>query len=216
MIQYDLKNLIFVNRVHHIKMLCQGKRVLHLGATDSPLTKQAIFKGRLLHQEIEDVAKSVVGMDLDAEMIQWLAENHNIHNIKYGNIERIEHYPNEEFDIVVAGEIFEHLSNPGKALESLQKVLISGTKLVITVPNAYSFKGFFRASLKHELIHPDHTLHHSPHTLKALLSRHGFATEQCFGYVNGGAGIFASCANALIRFNPQLAEGIGVVCSAKN
>lgn len=75
-------------------------------------------------------------------MIKWLSENHNINNIKHGDIEKLEDYPQEDFDIVVAGEIFEHLSNPGKAIDCIHSAIRASTKLVITVPNAYSVKGF--------------------------------------------------------------------------
>jgi 2-polyprenyl-3-methyl-5-hydroxy-6-metoxy-1,4-benzoquinol methylase len=166
MIKYDLRGIKFVDRVHYLKCLCRDRRVLHLGATDAPVTKESIMKGKLLHQEIEDVAKIIVGMDLDQEMIEWLAKHHKICNIKHGNIEELADYPNESFDIVLAGEIFEHLSNPGKALECLRGIMNPGTQLIITVPNTYSFKGFCRATLKHELIHPDHTLHHKSITRK--------------------------------------------------
>lgn len=215
MIKNSLGNIKLVDRVSYLRHLCQGKRVLHLGATDCPETKKAVLQERLLHNHLSEVAEYIVGMDISKEMIKWLSESCQINNIKYGDIENIEDYPKEDFDVIVAGEILEHLSNPGKAIESIRAVVKPFTKLLITVPNAYSFKGFSRALLKHELIHPDHTLHHSPYTLKALLERHGFSGDDYFSFVNGGTGILASTANVFLRFNPQLAEGIGVLCSPK-
>lgn len=212
MVTNSLEQISFVDRVQHLQNICRGKKVLHLGATDSPFTKEAIKDGCFLHLHLHKTAKHIVGLDLDCSMIKWLSENHQINNIKHGNIEQIEDYPQEEFDIVIAGEIFEHLSNPGKALDCIHSAISSSTKLVITVPNAYSIKGFLRAIMKHELIHPDHTLHHSPHTLKALLERHNFSVTHYFSYVNGGRGTLASMTNSFIHLNPQLAEGIGVIC----
>jgi 2-polyprenyl-3-methyl-5-hydroxy-6-metoxy-1,4-benzoquinol methylase len=152
-------------------------------------------------------------MDINKQMIDFLSENYKISNILYGNIEEVGDYPSEEFDIVVAGEILEHLSNPGKALESINQVLTNSQLLVITVPNAYSFKGFCRAVFGYEFIHEDHVLHHSPYTLKSLLARYGFKIEQSFSFVNGGTGIASNIANFILKGMPQLAEGIGVVCS---
>jgi SAM-dependent methyltransferase len=212
MIQSSLSGIKVVDRVSYICNLCKEKKVLHLGATDAPVTKEAIVSGRLLHNFLNDVCQEVVGLDISIEMINWLESQHGIKNIKYGNIEEAEHYPQGEFDYIVAGEILEHLSNPGNALDAIRRNTKNNTKLIITVPNAYSFKGFVRAVGKHELIHPDHILHHSPYTLKALLERHGFSVESYFSFVNGGQGLAASVANWLLYIYPQLAEGIGVIC----
>jgi len=205
MLKNSLTQIKFVNRINYLKELCRGKKVLHLGATDSPMTKEAIQKGDFLHLHLDEVSEYLIGLDLDSSMIQWLSDNQEINNIKHGNIEKPENYPS----------IFEHLSNPGKALDCIRSTIKSSSVLVITVPNAYSIKGFLRAVIKHELIHPDHTLHHSPHTLKTLLERHGFSVNTYFSYVNGGSGIIASITNQFIRFNSQLAEGIGVICTPK-
>lgn len=215
MFKHYLHNIKLVNRIDYLREFCSGKRVLHLGATAAPTTKEAISSGRFIHTQLDDVARYLVGIDIDKEMIQWLFDNHGINNIKYGNIEILESYPKEDFDIIVVGEILEHLSNPGEALDALRFIAKPFSKLIITVPNAYSFKGFCRALIKHELIHPDHVLHHSPHTLKSLLKRSGFLIDEYFSYVNGGQGNFASAANLFLRLNPQLAEGIGVICSSR-
>ena len=212
MIQSSLSGIKVVDRVSYICNLCKGKKVLHLGATDAPVTKEAIVSGRLLHNFLNDVCQEVVGLDISIEMINWLESQHGIKNIKYGNIEEAEDYPQGEFDYIVAGEILEHLSNPGNALDAIRRNTKNNTKLIITVPNAYSFKGFVRAVGKRELIHSDHILHHSPYTLKALLERHGFSVESYFSFVNGGQGLAASVANWLLYIYPQLAEGIGVIC----
>lgn len=215
MIKYKLDNITFVDRIDYIQDLCKDKKVLHLGATDAPETIDAVKKNRLLHLKIKEVSSSLVGLDISAEMIQWLSKNQQINNIRYGNIENPEDYPQEDFDVVVAGEIFEHLSNQGKALDAIKASITPTTKLIITVPNTYSLKGFLRAVGKHELIHPDHTLHHSPYTLKSLIERHGFIIQSYFSYVNGGQGLAANIANYLLQSFPQLAEGIGVICRLK-
>lgn len=215
MIKYDLRDIPLVNRLNYIQELCQNKKVLHLGATAEPDTQTEIENGRFLHLMLTEVSQEIVGMDISLSMINWLKENYEIQNIKYGNIEVYEDYPKQEFDVIVAGEIFEHLSNLGKSLECISKVANPKTKLIITVPNAYSLKGFIRAVAQHEFIHPDHTLHHSFHTLKTVLERHGFYIKSRFSFVNGGSGTLAYGTNFLLRFFPQLAEGIGVVCLLK-
>lgn len=209
--RYSLKSIPFLDRVRYLQDLCAGKRVLHLGATDSPVTKSAIENGRFLHTRLMETADEVVGMDLDAAMIAWLKDEHGITNILAGNIEVPSEYPQGPFDLVVAGEIFEHLNNPGAALAALRSVLGGTERLVISVPNAYSIKGVLRALGGHEWIHPDHVLHHSASTLNTLLRRHDFEPVEWFAYVNGGQGVAASVVNGIIRLFPRVAEGIGVV-----
>lgn len=212
MIRSNLRQLRQLDRTAFLIEQCRRQRVLHLGATDAPNTEIALAQDRFLHVHLNKVAASLVGMDNNQEMIALLSNHYQINNIRYGDIEIKTDYPQEEFDVVVAGEILEHLSNPGLALDALHYNLNLETRLIITVPNAYSFKGFCRALIGHELIHPDHTLHHSLRTLTNLLSRHGFTVISAFTFINGGAGYLASIANQLLRVFPQLAEGIGVVC----
>jgi SAM-dependent methyltransferase len=201
----------YVERFTLLKKTCEGKRVLHLGATDYPVTESAIATNRFLHTHLCEVADMVVGLDLAETAIEMLRSKHGITNIRPGNIERPEDYPAGPFDYVVAGEIFEHLNNPGLALSAVSRCLAGKGALVITVPNAYSLKGFCRAACGHEWIHPDHVLHHSASTLNTLLNRHGFVPIKWFGYTNGGSGALAALANTILRFRPQLAEGIGVI-----
>lgn len=216
MIRSDLSKIQLVDRVQYLTQLCAGKKVLHLGAADAPITEDSVRHDRLLHRHLAKVANHIIGLDMDASMIDFLSSHYGINSIKLGNIEKLEDYPNEDFDVIVAGEILEHLNNPGDALKCIYQVSNINSKLVITVPNTYSLKGFIRAIANYELIHPDHVLYHSPHTLKILLKRHGFFVDHYFSYINGGTGILASVANLLLRFHPQLSEGIGVICSIKN
>jgi SAM-dependent methyltransferase len=212
MIRTTVSHLRLVDRVEFVLKLCKNQRVLHLGATDAPETEAAIQHHRFLHFQLATVASHLVGMDNNQDAIELLAVKHGVTNIHYGDIEVADDYPKGKFDVVIAGEIFEHLSNPGRALDALKKNLSPGTTLVVSVPNAYSLKGFCRAFAGHEWIHPDHTLHHSPRTLYALLSRHGFSIDSTFSVINGGTGLLARSANWFLKLTPQLAEGIGVVC----
>lgn len=209
--RFPLNQSRFVERFEFLCELSRGKRILHLGATDYPVTESAVARGRFLHAHLTQVAEEVIGLDLAESAIEWLRSDHQISNIRLGNIEKLEDYPQGPFDYVIAGEIFEHLYNPGLALTAAHRHMAGKGEIVITVPNAYSFKGFCRAALGYEWIHPDHVLHHSASTLTTLLQRHGFEPVQWISYVNGGSGLIASFTNAMLRFRPQLAEGVGVI-----
>ncbi len=54
----------------------------------------------------------------------------------------------EQFDLIVAGEIIEHLPNPAGLLESCLKHLAPGGQLIITTPNAFSLIHVAQAVLR--------------------------------------------------------------------
>ena len=56
--------------------------------------------------------------------------------------------------------------------------------LVVTTPNAYRLLNFLAPVGGVELVHPDHTAWHSPHTLATLLARGGWEVEGAAYYQN--------------------------------
>jgi 2-polyprenyl-3-methyl-5-hydroxy-6-metoxy-1,4-benzoquinol methylase len=211
MIKFKLETK-FVNREKFLSAMCQNKMVLHLGATASPKTEQSIRSNKLLHAKLTSVAKKCVGLDIDKKAIE-IAKKSGITNIYFCDIEKSTPPTKDTYELIIAGEIFEHLNNPGLALKQLKKIASKKTKLIITVPNSNSIKNIARAFLGYELIHPDHLLHHSHHTLKALLSRHGFKIDYFFSYTNNNRKIATRIFNQTFNLFPQLAEGLGAVCS---
>lgn len=206
----NLSDIKFVDRRQLIINHCSKKKVLHLGATAAPKTELNIKSNTLLHSSITEASKITIGMDFDQLMINK-AKEYGINNIYFGDVEKYDDYPKESFEVIVAGEIFEHINNPGLAVQSLEKISDMNTEIIVTVPNAYSIKSTIRSFLGYEIIHPDHVLFHSPATLIELFKRYGFKPQQKFSYVNGGAGIFFILSKILIKMIPSLADGIGVI-----
>jgi SAM-dependent methyltransferase len=82
----------------------------------------------------------------------------------------------KKFDRVVAGELIEHVENPGKMLERIRDHLAPGGKLVITTPNAWSFLNFIQSAFRAVSIHSQHVSWYDERTLLQLLTRSGFPT----------------------------------------
>ena len=97
-------------------------------------------------------------------------------------------------ELVICGEVLEHLSNPGHFLKRLKKAYPVTT--IFTVPNAFTDIG--RNSLKTgiEQVNSDHTCYYSYTTLKELLDRHAYQIDEFYWY-NG---------------RPLFAEGLIFVC----
>lgn len=149
-------------------------RVLHLGCTDWPYTKQKLAGGALLHARIHAVATSLVGIDSDQEGVACFrqlgfAETY-VDNVE--NFSRPE-VLNRPYDIIVAGEIIEHLENCGLFLRAVQRLMSPRTELVLTTVNAYCFFRFVFYLFGREMVHPDHNYYFSPAVLRRLLTRCG-------------------------------------------
>src|SRR5688572_3215860 len=126
-----------VQRLPFIKEICVGRKVLHLGCTNYPYTTEAIENNQLLHFELESIASELFGIDFDQQGIDVL-ERHGSTNIFRADLERLHESPlDDRFDVIVAGEIIEHLDNPGLFLQGIKRFMTEETVLVVTTVNAY-------------------------------------------------------------------------------
>ena len=175
------------DRVSVILEACAGKRVLHLGCTNSPYTSESLSAGTLLHEKIRSVAASVHGFDNDVAALEMMSRA-GYRDLHIADLEALEDANfNHEIDIIVAGEIIEHLSNPGRFLEGVKTLMGNGTTLLITTINAYSGMRFVQYALRGrggvaEPVHPDHVAYYSYSTLRLLLKRSGFAVDEFMFY----------------------------------
>ena len=169
----------------------------------------------LLHQRIDGVAAENTGIDLDAEAVDWLRDNHGIRNIITADASGI--FPDiaaKEFDIVLCCDIIEHVSNIGGLLETCKVSMNASTELVITTINATSLKPAMRAMFGREAVHHEHICYFSFGTLCQLLIGHGLIPKRfgafCYPAVTG----FAKVTFELLakRF-PGTADGIIVVAT---
>lgn len=85
----------------------------------------------------------------------------------------------EQFDTVVAGELIEHLANPGLFLDRARHHLGIHGRVVLTTPNPFSIAYSLYALLKYPNTcqNPQHTCWFCPRTMTALAGRHGFVVQ---------------------------------------
>jgi len=165
-----------------IVRLCRGKRVLHIGATDSPFTLQKLQEGTLLHKKLMEVSDEVTGIDLDQTAVSLLAR-HGIDNILHLDMDRL-HELNATPDVIVLGETIEHLQNVSTCLTSLKQVMAPHTLLVISTPNCYAVLWTVMVLLNFESIHDDHKLAFSYGLLHQMLRANGLEiVDFCFTYL---------------------------------
>lgn len=212
-----------VQRLELIKSTCAGKKVLHLGCTNWPYTQDAIEAGTLLHKDLAEVSRELYGLDFDQEGIDMLASK-GFDNLFQADLEKLNEVDlNETFDVIIAGEMIEHLNNPGLFLHGIKRFMNRETQLVITTINAYSGMRFFVYGLRGrggwlEPVHPDHVAYYSYSTLKLLLDRHSFHVANFLFYDIGDEhrphnGKLRNLVNDIcVKVAPQWAEGVIAVC----
>lgn len=181
---FQLPNAEVIDRDAHIVNLCTGKTVLHLGCVDYPLLDERLRTNQLLHQKLLAVAKKVWGVDLDRDGIEVLSEMHKIPDLLVADVEELPSLKSlfGNIDVVVAGEILEHVNNGGKVLSGIRELLPPGGKLIVSVPNALALRIFFHTLRHRENVHPDHVVYYSPYTLTNFLDRFGFVTHDLYTY----------------------------------
>jgi SAM-dependent methyltransferase len=107
-----------------------GRRVLDLGCRDGALTR-AYASGN-----------EVVGVDADREALA-AAERLGIET-RWADLDQPLDFPDASFDVVVAGELLEHLRDPQRVVAEIHRVLRPGGTFVASVPNAYRLKSRLR------------------------------------------------------------------------
>lgn len=215
-----------VQRVDYLLAQCGRKKVLHLGCTNWPYTNEAIEDGSLLHARIAAVSSELYGFDADKAGLEILKEK-GFSNLYSGNLEQLDSLELEEtFDVIIAGEMIEHLNNPGLFLSGIKRFLASDSKLIITTVNAYCAMRFLIYGLRGkggiaEPVHPDHVSYYSLSTLKLLIERNDLEIADFLFYDLGtehrpyNRRIWNLANDLAVRFSPQLSDGIIAVCSTR-
>jgi len=220
------KKFELVQRVDFIKKAAAGKKVLHLGCTNYPYTKQAIDNDMLLHFELEKTARELYGFDFDQAGLDILAENGG-KNLFQADLEKLEKVDlDEKFDVIIAGEMIEHLNNPGLFLNGIKRFMNAETELIITTINSYCAMRFLIYGLRgkggeNEPVHPDHVAYYSYKTLSLILNRANLDVKKFCFYDLGNEHRpfnrwFYNIFNDIcVKIRPQLSDGIIAVCGLK-
>ena len=125
-----------------------AKTILHVGCTHSPGTKIRWQNGNLLHKNLCDEAiqtgAKVTGVDIDKPSLEWLKEKMPNNELLYGDAERLPDYfaAGTRFDLIVAADVIEHLSNLGALLRSCRSMLEPQGRVLITTTNAFHIGRF--------------------------------------------------------------------------
>ena len=125
------------------KWVGKNKKVLDMGCRDGILTRHFIEQNE------------VTGMDIDQLALEACKKNLNIETI-WADFSLQIPLPTSSFNVVIAGEVIEHLPYPEITISEVSRILKPGGLFVGSVPNSYHLKNRLRV-LKGRLIDYDQT-----------------------------------------------------------
>ena len=152
-------------------------RVLHIGCCgDEWQFDRAWRKGSALHQALERHvgSKRLVGVDINRKRLgQMKRMGYAVVYANAENLDGVQELRRYRADVIVAGELIEHLTLPGRFLDTVGQCLALNGKLILTTPNAFGFWFWLLHGMmgKRE-VWPEHTCYLTHSTLTNLLARH--------------------------------------------
>ncbi|MDY6966232.1 MAG: class I SAM-dependent methyltransferase [Halobacteriota archaeon] len=152
-----------------LRELNEDDSVLNLGCAD------LATGGVWVHALVCEKVKSASGIDILSSEIEKYQDAG--YDVKVDDAETIQ--LDEKFDVVLAGELIEHLSNPGKFLDRAREHLRSDGRMILTTPNAWCYHRFVSAAILGKVpVHDEHACWYDKATLVQLLGRHGFKIDK--------------------------------------
>ena len=111
-----------------------GRRVLDIGCRYGALTRAYVD------------GNEVVGIDVDREALDEASRELGIET-RWADVDQGLEFPDSSFDVVVAGEVLEHIRDPAGLVAEALRVLRPGGTFVASVPNSYRLKNRVRFAL---------------------------------------------------------------------
>lgn len=167
-------------RIDFLKSYLLGKKVIHFGCVDHiPLIEHRRKTGRWVHEVLSQVCEKVVGIDIVQEGIDYMKQNgFEAYNANVVTEEIPGEVKKERWDYIVAGEVLEHIDDPVQFLKAIKaKYGPVCERIIITVPNAFSWSNFRAALRNEELINTDHRFWFTGYTLARVATESGILVE---------------------------------------
>lgn len=156
-------------KIAYVVERCRGRRVLDLGCV---MHEPDAYRSRyFVHRAIVERAREVIGLDTHASGVRTLCSMG--YRVEIGNAESFRY--DEPFEVIVAGDIVEHLANLHGFLESCRGSLAPDGMVIVQSPNPWYWKNVVKSVLYTEVPNNfEHTCWFCPRTWRQLVERHGF------------------------------------------
>lgn len=175
-----------VDRIWLLERLVAGKNVVHVGCVDhsAALIERKISHGTWLHGHLNRVAERCMGIDIDADAIEYIKQTLKIGEVFCCDLTRqaLPVMLEKPWDFLLLGEVVEHVDNPVAFLSALRERHFphAAQRLIVTVPNALKESNYRTSKAGREKINSDHRFWFTPFTIAKVLSRSGFQIEDIY------------------------------------
>lgn len=188
----------FTMRIAAIAPFVAGRDVLDVGFASG------FGRPDWMHAEIAKMARSTLGIDLDAERVAEIAGAG--YNVESSSAESFA--TDHRFEVVFAGELIEHLECPASFLAMARSVLTSSGSLVLTTPNPFALANFLYRIKGRAMVNADHVAWYCEDTIRQLLAREGFAVThlEYVGHPSVGSWPRRVIAGAIRRVLPPVLQ----------
>lgn len=152
------------DKFHFIVDRCKGKNVLDVGCVgqDKGYDSEAWLHGR-----IKKVAGDLTGADINAEGISELNERGYL-VLSPEDLEK----SGRKFDLIVMGDVIEHVNDPGQFLSFYAQFLNEGGEMIICTPNSFGARYFLQILIYgYPVINDEHTMAFDPFVMLELFKR---------------------------------------------
>lgn len=159
------------DRLLYFEDACRDMTVLHLGCVDQVPEGQQIGP---LHRRLAAVAAKCVGVDIDVAGVASLRDEG--FEVLHADVTDPT-FPSTlscAFDLVIAGEIIEHLVNVGGMLANAWTLLKPDGRLLISAPNPYLMAVAVGETLGWYSGNADHVADYRPYGMIELAARARF------------------------------------------
>lgn len=155
-----------------VKEFCSNKNVLDIGCVQHDVEHSNA--DTWLHKLVVDVSKTTLGVDyLSGAVAELAAKGYNVivgdvnHQLKI----------DEKFDVIVVGNLIEHLSSFEGLFNNIKSRLRPGGVALISTANPFFREQYFFSAYKNSIIvNQEHTCWLDPVTLDQLSRRFGLET----------------------------------------
>lgn len=124
-----------------------------------------------LHEFLVETGAAVVGVEIDSDAVTELQDAG--YDVREGDAQELSELDISSADAVVAGELIEHLDNPGEFLREAHAVTSDEGVLKLSTPNPMALIYTFKSMLGKKNS-PYHTCWFDPQTISQLAERCGW------------------------------------------
>lgn len=155
------------DRIRNFCTLAKGLNVLDVGVVGH--FAEARDNSKWLHGNLQKVAESITGVDILDQQIESL-------NQKGFNVKKLDITAdtlNEKFDIIIVGDVIEHVQCPGRLVENCSKMLGTNGVLAISTPNPWYLNVLLKSIFGRQPFtdSADHVAWFDPSTMRELGER---------------------------------------------